>query len=117
VAAIVVTLQLVIQRATEDYRPGPFLPLHIWFLGNFAYLLGLIHYLDRFAAGAIDKFRPVLDLASSEASADRSHETFEGLRYGLTTLPARPTAWASLIGALILASIPILFIRNPESGP
>lgn len=116
-AAIAVTLQLALQSTTADYRAGPFLPFQVWLLGYFAYLMGMIHYLDRFAAGAIDKFHPVLDLTTSGDFADVPRETFAGLRYRLTTLPARPTAWASLLGGLVLGFIPILFVRDPVSGP
>src|SRR4030067_3692459 len=42
------------------YPAGTFNALHVWTLGNFAYLLGLMHYLDKSAPSAIATFRPIL---------------------------------------------------------
>ena len=114
--AAAVLLQLAVQQSTGAYRPGPFLPLHIWITGHFAYLLAMIHYLDRSAAAAVDTFRPVLQLSPSESSADQQHMTYAELRYRLTTLPPRTTAWVAVIGGLILTLIPILFIQGPAGG-
>jgi hypothetical protein len=64
------------------------------------YELGLMHYLIRTSAGALDEFRPALRATRTEA---------EALRFRLTTLPARPVVLVSLTvslasAALILAS-------------
>jgi hypothetical protein len=56
-----------------------------------AYLLGMIHYLDNSAAAALARFRPVLTVDDAG---------YERLRYELTTLPARPTLIASLLGVV-----------------
>src|SRR4030067_1077575 len=51
------------------YPAGTFNPMHVWALGNSAYLLALIHYLDRSAAAPLEAFRPLL---SPTARAARS---------------------------------------------
>jgi hypothetical protein len=55
--------------------------------------LALMHHLDRVSARALDQFRPVCDLNDVEAGR---------LRLELTTMPAAPTAVASLAGAAFI---------------
>ena len=110
-------LQIGVQQLTGDYRLGPFLPLHIWMTGNFAYLLAMIFYLDRSASTAIDAFRPVLQTSPSEGRAGRGGTEYAELRYRLTTLPPRATAWITVVGGFVLAAVPMLLIRNPAGGP
>ena len=55
-----------------------------------AYLLGLIHYLDRSAEAALAQFRPVI-------TADEAG--YAKLRYQLTAMPARPALMAFSMGA------------------
>ena len=55
------------------------------------YALALIHYLDSVAHRALKTFRPALHI-------DEAH--YLALDYRLTTLPARPTLLASLLGVL-----------------
>jgi hypothetical protein len=64
-------------------------PFHIVFLGAIPLDLALIHYLDRTADAALSKFRPVMDWSDAE---------YLELRYRLTTMPARVTLLATLIG-------------------
>lgn len=52
------------------------------------YLLGLMHYLIRTSAGALEEFRPALRASPAEA---------EALSYRLTVLPARPVAVTGLL--------------------
>lgn len=70
-----------------------------------AYLLGLIHYLDRSALAALERFRPVMTV--DEAGFDR-------LRYQLTTLPARPAWIAFGLGATYAVATLLL---NAATGP
>jgi hypothetical protein len=56
-----------------------------------AYLLGLIHYLDNWAAVSLARFRPVL--AVDDAG-------YNELQYRLTTLPVGPTLVASGLGVV-----------------
>ena len=111
-----VLLQIGFQQSTGAYRPGPFLPFHIWMAVNFAYLLAMIYYLDRSAASALESFRPVLTLTTPEGTSEPEHLRFAGLRYQLTTLPARTTARVAVLGGLLLAAIPVLFIRDPAGN-
>jgi hypothetical protein len=83
--------------------------LHVWTVGNFAYLLGLMHYLDRSAASAIESFRPLLAPASSGSQPSLQDEgTFAQLSYQLTTLPSRPTLIAAIAGAAFAIAALIL---------
>lgn len=68
---------------------GTFYPFHLFLAGAIPFNLGLIHYLDRTADAALSRFRPVLDCSDAE---------YAELRYRLTTLPARPTLLATLLG-------------------
>src|SRR3989304_10089715 len=77
------------------YPAGTFNALHVWTLGNFAYLLALMHYLDKSAASAIATFRPLLVPAGSAAHPTQQVEaTFARLSYQLTTLHPQPTLTA-----------------------
>ena len=58
-----------------------------------AYMLTLMHYLDRRAGVALENMRPAL-------KAD--DEAFKGLYYRLTTLPAWPTLLASLLALVFV---------------
>ncbi len=66
--------------------------------------LGLMHVLDRTAAGALRALRPVLDIDDSEASA---------LQYELTVAPARP---AAILTLLAFATTPIGYIMDPAGS-
>jgi hypothetical protein len=104
------------QMLAGGYHPGKYLALHLFLGSQFAYLLGLMRLLDRSAAAALDTFRPVLDLPrrSREGHSDKA-SSLEELRYRLTTLPPRPTLWASLAGVLLGVVIPLLVFRIPGS--
>jgi len=82
------------------YPAGTFNPLHVWAFGNFAYLLALIHYLDRSAASSMESFRPLLaPTARAAQPALQGEGTFAWLSYQLTTLPPRPTLFMAIAGA------------------
>ncbi len=81
---------------------------YTWLAVPLAYLLGLVHYLDDWAASALARYRPVL--AVDEAGYDR-------LRYQLTTLPARPAAAVAALGALYgIGKLALAFLQkaNPN---
>ena len=107
-----------VQMLAGAYRPGKFLALHLFLGSQFAYLLGLMRLLDRSAAAALETFRPVLHLPRRlrGGPADEA-TTLEELRYRLTTLPPRPTLWASLVGVLLGVVIPLFAFRIPGATP
>jgi hypothetical protein len=108
--AVLGTAMLILAASAGGaYRPGPLLAFHIWVGGQFAYMLALMHYLDRSAGGALDAFRPVLE------GADRS--TIDDLRYRLTTLPPRATLLATLAGAAFGLSLPYFFLGTAIAEP
>lgn len=108
--AVGVVVQLAIQFSSGDYQPGSFLPLHIWTMASYAYLLAMIFYLDKAAASAAKAFRPVLRTAPPESPSDAPMMSFDELRYQMTTLPPGPALWAAVLGALGLGLAPLLVI-------
>src|SRR3989304_10316624 len=96
------------------YPAGTFNALHVWTLGNFAYLLALMHYLDKSAASAIATFRPLLAPAETGGQPSLEDEaTFGRLSYQLTTLPPRQT----LVATIALAAFAIVsYILQTSSG-
>jgi hypothetical protein len=98
-AALGTAVFVVAARTGGDYRPGPLLVFHVWLAGQLAYMLALMHYLDRSAGNALDSFRPVLEGGPpKEESGKAGVTTFADLRYRLTTLPRWPTWTATLVG-------------------
>jgi hypothetical protein len=74
------------------------------------YLLGFIHYLDRSAAGALARFRPVLTVDDAG---------YERLRYQLTTLPPRPPWIAAGLGVVygvVAQALSMLSGEDPGTG-
>ncbi len=99
-AARVVLAETAIQWREGAYPVGKFNPLTVWSVGNFAYLLGLMHYLDKSAASAIASFRPLLASTKSMAHPSLQDQSkYAELSYQLTTLPPRPTLIATIAGA------------------
>ncbi len=82
-----------------SYPPGVFYPFHLVLTVTIPYTLALIDYLDKCAEIALHKFQPALVVSDAE---------FTKLSYELTTLPARQTLTASLIGVGIAALTLIL---------
>ncbi len=78
-----------VQWAAGQYPVGTLYPIHIYIMGVGFYMLGLLYYLDRYAHTAFTRFYPALD-------ATPEHEKL--FRYQLTTLPARSTWVATIIG-------------------
>jgi hypothetical protein len=75
----------------QAYPIGTFNGLHLLLTGTSVYGVALMHYLDRSAANALAAFRPVLTV-DAKGYAD--------LEYRLTTLPAWPTLWATILVGL-----------------
>ena len=103
----------LLQSATVGNSPVRYLPFHIWSQGYFAYLLALLHALDRSAAVALQAFRPVLVFDKLERGEVR---TFEELDYRLTTLPPRPAMLAAVLGGLLGTALPLLFVQSRLPG-
>lgn len=72
-------------------------------VGTFPYALAMLHYLDNSAKEALAGFRPAMDIDERQ---------FEELKYRFTTLPARPTLIAAIIGGLYGATF--LLTATPE---
>ncbi|MBM3120680.1 MAG: hypothetical protein FJZ97_00675 [Chloroflexi bacterium] len=103
-----------VQVLAGAYQPGKYFLLHLFLGSQVAYLLGLMRLLDRSAAAALETFRPVLHLPRRLRTGQADEATsLEELRYRLTTLPPRPTLWASLAGVLLGVVIPLLVFRIP----
>lgn len=81
--------------------------LHVVAISTGVYYLALIHYLDRLAHRAVDRFRPALELCD---------EDFSYLRYRLTTLPARPVRFLTLVGVSYGAIVAFLVSRRVVLG-
>jgi hypothetical protein len=81
--------------------PGTFDPIQLAYPGLGAYMLALMHYLNREAGTRMDAFRPALEVDARE---------FERLRYILTSLPTLP---AALVGLAGFALISVLFLTDP----
>ncbi len=61
------------------------------YIGTIAYALALMHHLDKVAAQALARFRPMMSIDDVE---------YNVMLYRLTTLPARPVILSALVGAL-----------------
>ncbi|MCC6617212.1 MAG: hypothetical protein IT320_27305 [Anaerolineae bacterium] len=101
------------QGATELQLPRPFVFV---FLIAFPYNTWLMHYLDRMAGKALQRFRPGLEC---------DDDSYDTLCYHLTTLPAQPTLLVLVVGVLfsliVVDSIPIeqrlAFVEVNAVGP
>ncbi len=106
-AVVSVALHQLVQRTGGDYHPGREIIFHVWLTSHFAYLLGLMHYLDRATAAALEAFRPALDPGPGpEDSAHAQASRLAELRYRLTTMPHRGARWASLLGVVFGVGFP-----------
>jgi hypothetical protein len=83
--------------SVPKYKPWTFDLAQSGFAVYPVYIIAMMHYLNRVAAEKLAAFRLALDV-------DQRH--YERLRYELTTLPARETALATLLG---LGFVAILF--------
>ena len=96
--------ETVVQWHQGAYPVGVFRPLHVFYAAQIAYLLALMHYLDKWADKALHRFRRAMEVSDNE---------YAELQYRLTTLPARPALLASLAGAVV--SVPVFILS--ASGP
>ena len=96
-------LYAVIKWTDGSYPFGKVTWAMILQVGTFPYALAMLHYLDNSAEEALRGFRPAMDIDDRQ---------FAELEYRFTTLPARPTLIAAIIGALYGASF--LVIASPE---
>ncbi|MCC6802408.1 MAG: hypothetical protein IT319_05965, partial [Anaerolineae bacterium] len=87
--AILVAVQLVIQWSGNA---GIVYAFPLIYIVTIAYNLALMHYLDKVAAQALSRFRPLLSLSDAE---------YRELEYRLTTVPARPALAATAVGVLV----------------
>jgi len=87
-AAILAGIQLVIQW---NGSVGTVYTFPLVYILTIAYCMALMHYLDKVAAQALVRFRPLVSMSDPE---------YDTLLYRLTTLPARPALLAGLMGAL-----------------
>ena len=74
------------------YAAVGFHPMQVWLPTLAAYLLGLLHGLDRVAASAMQRFRPAFRGDDAE---------FAAAVYRITTLPARPTAIFTIVATVL----------------
>ena len=91
-ALLLVLINAVIKWADGAYPPGTFHPFHVVVMISGVWYMGLIHYLDRAAGVAMDRFRPVLDGPARRLAR---------LEYCLTTMPARNTLVVTVLGILL----------------
>ncbi len=94
-AAILFFAESLIQWSSGHIRSGVFFPFHAAAVGAPFYALWLMHYLDRKAESAFNRYLPAIDTARADPRQ---------LRYRLTTKPALPTLLFSLVGALVAVS-------------
>lgn len=91
---LLVALSLVLLRAVAgwsdgSYPVGTFFRIHLLDGLTSVYLLLILHYLDDRAKASLAAFRPVLNVDA---------EGYTKLRYALSTMPARPAFFVSLLG-------------------
>jgi hypothetical protein len=115
ILAVFLVLEInVVQWVEGAYPFGTFYFAHVFIGVSLPYFLGLMHYLDKAAASAMDSFRPLLSLPKAGArSSARDRSTFADLSYQLTTLPRRPALLATLAGAAFTA---VALLGDPTSG-
>ena len=95
----VVLAGTAIQWMEGAYDVGTFNLLHVWDLGSFVYLFALMHYLDKSAASAFERFRPLLTSENSEVRPPiQDKPEIDELSYCLTTMRPRPTIIVTLAG-------------------
>jgi hypothetical protein len=82
----------LIQWSAGQYAVGTFSPFHMFLTGVAWFALAFLHYLDRRAEVAFNHFLPALNARREEQAA---------LLYKLTTMPARPTLYATLAGGAV----------------
>ncbi len=102
-AVVVVLAETAIQWKEGTFPVGSFSLLQVWNVGYFAFVLWLMHYLDKTAASSLATFRPLLTTASGKRPSVDDESRFATLFYRLTTLPARPAMLVTVTGVVFAA--------------
>jgi hypothetical protein len=95
-----------VQACQGTYQESGFYAWHLFVVVQPLLGIAAIHYLDRLAASAFQRFRS----AMSGSQAD-----FDSALYQLTTLPARQTTIASLLG-LLFAAVQLSLSGDPGAS-
>lgn len=99
---LVAVVETGVQWKEHAYPFGTFEAVHVFTAVIFVYLIGLMHYLDKSAAYALESFRPLLSSTSSEVRQTTEDQSAYGLlSYELTTLPAGPALVATIVGSAL----------------
>jgi len=98
IGVVLFSLQIAVFWSEGAYPVGVFLPAHALLATMIPLYLALLHYLDDKAGAALAVLRPALRVNEGGE--------YSGLRHQLTTLPARPTLLASLVG------VPLVLLLN-----
>jgi hypothetical protein len=91
-----------------SYPVGTFYPFHVVVMVSGVWFLASIHYLNRAAKRALDRFR---------SAFQANQRTLEEVEYRLTTLPATPTRWVTVAGMLYGALVVIAVTRGVVFDP
>ena len=91
-ALISVGLYVAVQAFQGAYADSRFYPWHIFLALQPWIVLTWIHYLDKVALVALERFQPAVE---------PDKEILQVARYKITTLPARPALAATVLGILL----------------
>jgi hypothetical protein len=105
VAVPLIAVFIAVQAWQGAYREEGFFALHIFVAVQPLYGLAAVHYLDRAAANGFHQFQSAMK--GDESRLDEA-------LFKLTTLPARQTTIAGLVGALF-AVISLLRLQDAEA--
>ncbi len=96
-----------VQWDAGSYPVGTFSVFHLWLALQLGYVLAIMHYLDKVALDALAKTRYALKVDTEE---------YARLQYELTTLPARPTLWASILSPVLPAILflPVVLLTSKD---
>jgi hypothetical protein len=112
-----ILLQIGLQAGLGTIHRDTNFPFLAWFSGQIAYLLALMHYLDRSAITALENFHPVLHVDPHPGGGHEAQaSSYDEFRYRLTTMPPGNAWLAALVGAVAGTVLPTLFIRSPQAA-
>ena len=93
-----ILLQTGLQAGLGTIHRDTNFPFLAWFSGQIAYLLALMHYLDRSAKTALENFHPVLHVDPHPGGGHEAQaSSYDEIRYRLTTMPPG-NAWLARAG-------------------
>jgi hypothetical protein len=81
-----------VQASQGAYRAQGFFPWHIFLALQPVIPFGLMHYLDRSALTALERFRPALKAGEMRLST---------IRFRMTTMPTIPALIATIVGVIL----------------